>query len=155
MYIYMYIVDTCIYTCDLSIHFEGSTLFIVSHSLHHPSSLLTCPSPLPSPPSPLPSPPSLLPPLPGPLPQTVVDFWRAVWQEKVGSIVMVTNVMEGNHVKCHRYWPETGTVNYGPFSVTLAEKQMFADYIIHHLHIVVSMKRVSCRIHVLVLVYKL
>ena len=79
------------------------------------------------------------PPLPaGPLSNTVVDFWRAVWQEEVGSIVMVTNLKEGNHVKCHQYWPSSGSAQYGPFTVILAEQLIFADYVIRHLHIAVS-----------------
>ena len=69
---------------------------------------------------------------------TVVDFWRAVWQEEVGSIVMVTNLKEGNHVKCHQYWPVSGTAQYGPFSVALTQQLIFADYVIRHLHITVS-----------------
>lgn len=81
----------------------------------------------------------------GPLPQTMVDFWRAVWQEKVDSIVMVTNVIEGNQVKCQRYWPQSGNENYGPFTITLTEQQMFADYIIRHLHVSVSAKYMYIR----------
>ncbi|CAI8018482.1 Receptor-type tyrosine-protein phosphatase epsilon [Geodia barretti] len=71
----------------------------------------------------------------GPLSNTVVDFWRAVWQEEVGSIVMVTNLTEGNNVKCHQYWPSSGSAHYGPFTVSLAEQLIFADYVIRHLHI--------------------
>ena len=74
----------------------------------------------------------------GPLSNTVVDFWRAVWQEEVGSIVMVTNLTEGNNVKCHQYWPSSGSAHYGPFTVSLAEQLIFADYVIRHLHISVS-----------------
>ncbi|CAI8031810.1 Receptor-type tyrosine-protein phosphatase alpha [Geodia barretti] len=64
----------------------------------------------------------------GPLPNTTVDFWRMVWQERSQSIVMVTNLVEGNRIKCHKYWPETGTLSFGPFNVTITGQQILADY---------------------------
>ena len=41
----------------------------------------------------------------GPLPQTVENFWRMIWQEKVSLIVMLTCVKEGGKVKCDQYFP--------------------------------------------------
>ncbi|CAI8010577.1 Receptor-type tyrosine-protein phosphatase alpha [Geodia barretti] len=64
----------------------------------------------------------------GPLPNTTVDFWRMVWQERSRNIVMVTNLVEGNRIKCHKYWPETGTLSFGPFNVTITGQQILADY---------------------------
>ena len=72
----------------------------------------------------------------GPLSKTVVDFWRMVWQEHVHTVVMVTNIKENNKVKCHQYWPNTeDTASFGPFTVTLSEQQMFADYTIRLLQL--------------------
>ena len=63
----------------------------------------------------------------GPLPKTT-DFWRMVWQERSQTIVMLANVVEGGYVKCHKYWPETGTQSFGPFNVTITGQQILADY---------------------------
>ena len=41
----------------------------------------------------------------GCLPNTVVDFWRMVWQENCRTIVMTTKEMERGKVKAVRYWP--------------------------------------------------
>ena len=74
----------------------------------------------------------------GPLPKTVVDFWRMVWQERSQSIVMLANLVEGNRKKCHQYWPETGTLSFGPFDVTIFEQQTLAAYTIRHLSVQVA-----------------
>ena len=58
-----------------------------------------------------------------------------VWQEKVSSIAMLTNLEEGKSIKCERYWPESGTVEYGPYSVTLTEQLVLADYTIRKLQL--------------------
>lgn len=41
----------------------------------------------------------------GCLPNTVVDFWRMVWQENCRTIVMTTKEVERGKVKAVRYWP--------------------------------------------------
>ena len=74
---------------------------------------------------------------------TITDFWRLVWQEKVRNIVMLTNLMEGRQRKCERYWPESGSEEYGPFMINLIEEQVFADYIIRTMHIVVCINLLS------------
>lgn len=42
----------------------------------------------------------------GCLQQTVVDFWRMVWQENCRVIIMATKLQERGKSKCVRYWPE-------------------------------------------------
>ncbi len=42
---------------------------------------------------------------------------------------MVTNIEENMKKKCEKYWPESGCVKYGPFSLNLIQKQTFADYV--------------------------
>lgn len=68
----------------------------------------------------------------------MVDFWRMAWQLHCPTVVMMTNLEEGRK-KCERYWPEFGTEDYGPYSVTLAEQQVLADYTIRKLTLTVSL----------------
>lgn len=51
----------------------------------------------------------------GPVPGSFNAFWQMVWEQGVEGIVMVTNEIEKNKLKCHRYWPsrETPTQQYG------------------------------------------
>ncbi|XP_064386164.1 uncharacterized protein LOC135334777 [Halichondria panicea] len=64
----------------------------------------------------------------GPLPGTLVDFWRMMWQERPPIIVMLTNLMENNKIKCEQYWPESGKKQFGPFTVAITDQQILADY---------------------------
>ena len=74
----------------------------------------------------------------GPMLTTLVDFWRLIWQERPPIIVMVANVMEGNHIKCQQYWPESGKQQFGPFQVIITDQQIFADYTIRTLSVSVN-----------------
>ncbi|XP_019857589.1 PREDICTED: receptor-type tyrosine-protein phosphatase epsilon-like [Amphimedon queenslandica] len=71
----------------------------------------------------------------GPVTKTLVDFWRLIWQEKPPVIVMVTNVKEEKKIKCHQYWPESGSTSYGPFRIELTKDQALSDYTIREMHL--------------------
>ena len=68
-----------------------------------------------------------------------MDFWHLVWQERPPSIVMITNLEEGEKIKCQRYWPETGSCSFGPFKITKSGEQILADYTIRKLEVQVFM----------------
>jgi len=58
----------------------------------------------------------------GPIPGTIHDFWRMVWEESVGVIMMVTKEIEGGKMKCHKYWPdENGSIQCGTLEVLYRE----------------------------------
>lgn len=42
----------------------------------------------------------------GPMSNTIGDFWRMVWSERVSSVVMITKLIERNKSKCELYIPE-------------------------------------------------
>uniref|UniRef100_A0A8D2L2E4 Tyrosine-protein phosphatase non-receptor type 13 n=1 Tax=Varanus komodoensis TaxID=61221 RepID=A0A8D2L2E4_VARKO len=42
----------------------------------------------------------------GPLPTTVSDFWQMAWEQGCTVIAMMTQEVEGEKVKCQRYWPD-------------------------------------------------
>ncbi|XP_077157082.1 tyrosine-protein phosphatase non-receptor type 13 isoform X2 [Paroedura picta] len=42
----------------------------------------------------------------GPLPTTVADFWQMAWEQNCMVIAMMTQEVEGEKIKCQRYWPD-------------------------------------------------
>ena len=76
--------------------------------------------------------------LTGPLPSTLIAFWRMMWQERPPTIVMLTNLKEGKKIKCQQYWPDSGSKEIGPFTVTMTDQQAFADYTVRTLSVKVS-----------------
>lgn len=67
--------------------------------------------------------------------ETVLDFWRMIYQYEVRVIVMMSNLIEDNIVKCTQYWPEHGRVMYGHFILDLVDVQEYASYTIRTLKI--------------------
>ena len=63
----------------------------------------------------------------GPLPETVMAFWRLVWEKDSRAIVMVTGLVEKGTPKCARYWPKAlynpelgvGDVDFGDINVRI------------------------------------
>ncbi|XP_034162820.2 tyrosine-protein phosphatase non-receptor type 18 isoform X2 [Pangasianodon hypophthalmus] len=59
----------------------------------------------------------------GPLSNTVVDFWRMIWQYDVKVIIMACKEIELGKKKCEVYWsPLDGASTFGPFIVSTVEE---------------------------------
>ncbi|KAJ2941061.1 hypothetical protein O0L34_g13190 [Tuta absoluta] len=72
----------------------------------------------------------------GPTPATLDVFWRMIWQHKVHTIVMITNLVERGRRKCDMYWPDGGrgsSAEFGGVRVTLAHEDVRAAFTVRHL----------------------
>ncbi|XP_067915333.1 tyrosine-protein phosphatase non-receptor type 12-like isoform X2 [Heterodontus francisci] len=71
----------------------------------------------------------------GPLANSVLDFWRMIWEYKVVIIVMACREFEMGRKKCERYWPlhGDGVLRLGEFQITCEAEQARNDYFIRTL----------------------
>lgn len=71
----------------------------------------------------------------GPMDNTVCDYWRMIWEQRLELILMLTNLEEYSKTKCAKYWPDKteGEKVFGDFSVTHVEEKRYSDYIIRKL----------------------
>ncbi|KAI6646629.1 Receptor-type tyrosine-protein phosphatase F-like [Oopsacas minuta] len=71
---------------------------------------------------------------------TVNDFWRMIWEQNITTIVMLTNLIENNRIKCALYWPDD-TQTYSRIRVRKIEESRFCDYVIRKF----SIQRIQVR----------
>ncbi|KAM8771329.1 tyrosine-protein phosphatase non-receptor type 12 isoform 2-T2 [Rhynchonycteris naso] len=71
----------------------------------------------------------------GPLANTVIDFWRMIWEYNVVIIVMACREFEMGRKKCERYWPLYGedSITFAPFKISCEAEQARTDYFIRTL----------------------
>uniref|UniRef100_A0A8C2GL99 protein-tyrosine-phosphatase n=1 Tax=Cyprinus carpio TaxID=7962 RepID=A0A8C2GL99_CYPCA len=79
----------------------------------------------------------------GPLPNTVLDFWRMLWEYNVQVIVMACREFEMGRKKCERYWPESKNDVFvcEPFTIYYESDENKGEYLTRTLK--VTFKQVS------------
>ncbi|XP_067227661.1 tyrosine-protein phosphatase non-receptor type 22 isoform X2 [Chanodichthys erythropterus] len=79
----------------------------------------------------------------GPLPNTVLDFWRMLWEYNVQVVVMACREFEMGRKKCERYWPASKEDVFvcEPFNIHYESDENKGEYLIRTLK--VTCKQVS------------
>ncbi|XP_062577033.1 uncharacterized protein LOC134238932 isoform X2 [Saccostrea cucullata] len=73
----------------------------------------------------------------GPKQNTLGDFWAMLWQENITTVVMLTNLREGEKIKCTQYWPDKDKhINYGTVSVKWMEEREYAFFVTRKLKVI-------------------
>nr|XP_039251754.1 receptor-type tyrosine-protein phosphatase mu-like [Styela clava] len=62
-----------------------------------------------------------------PLPNTVIDFWRLVYDYNCTSVIMMDD-LGGQEPTCCQYWPDNGTAVFGSFTVELSQIEDEVDF---------------------------
>ncbi|CAM4678758.1 unnamed protein product [Leuciscus chuanchicus] len=73
----------------------------------------------------------------GPLPNTVLDFWRMLWEYNVQVVVMACREFEMGRKKCERYWPESKEDVFmcEPFTIHYESDENKGEYLIRTLKV--------------------
>ncbi|XP_022097201.1 receptor-type tyrosine-protein phosphatase T-like [Acanthaster planci] len=71
----------------------------------------------------------------GPSSTSVNDMWRMVWQERVGKIVMLTNLIENGKGKCEQYWPDENGAVYGDQFIRKVDETPHSNFVVRTFHI--------------------
>uniref|UniRef100_A0A8C6FQA6 Tyrosine-protein phosphatase non-receptor type 13 n=1 Tax=Moschus moschiferus TaxID=68415 RepID=A0A8C6FQA6_MOSMO len=69
----------------------------------------------------------------GPLPTTVGDFWQMIWEQNSTVIAMMTQEVEGEKIKCQRYWPNIlgkSTMVSDRLRLTLVRVQQLKGFVV-------------------------
>lgn len=53
----------------------------------------------------------------GPLANTIIDFWRMLWQHNSSIVVMLSQLREMGREKCSQYWPTERSATFGQIIV--------------------------------------
>ncbi|XP_059059071.1 receptor-type tyrosine-protein phosphatase kappa isoform X2 [Achroia grisella] len=66
----------------------------------------------------------------GPTEDTVVYFWKMIWQERAAAIVMLTKTFDFIKVMCVQYWPPNKEKDetYGDISVGIVQEEELANF---------------------------
>ena len=87
----------------------------------------------------------------GPLPNTVVDFWRMIWECEIRVIVMACNETESGKYKCEMYWPLVSDQEQQYGNITAQQidwRQVCPDFLVRTFRVTCDNKeRIVCQFH--------
>lgn len=74
-----------------------------------------------------------------PLENTIVDFWRMIWENKSRVIIMATDLTENGIEKCAEYLPSSfvidNHVTFGDYQITLKNREVRDKYAVSTVHL--------------------
>ncbi|XP_052259348.1 tyrosine-protein phosphatase non-receptor type 14-like [Dreissena polymorpha] len=72
----------------------------------------------------------------GPLASTRADFWSMIWEQNVGVVAMVTNLVEESKRNCFQYWPisSENDCQYSDYTIRLLSEENYANFVVRTLH---------------------
>ena len=65
-----------------------------------------------------------------------------IWEQQCATIVMLSKEKEAGRPRCHKYWPESGALNFENLQVISRGENQFPDYILREITLVET--KVSC-----------
>lgn len=74
-----------------------------------------------------------------PMDNTIVDFWRMIWEQNSKVVCMLTDLTEHGIEKCAEYLPPSAVLDtnrvFGDFSVTLKNREVKDKYAVSTIHL--------------------
>lgn len=74
-----------------------------------------------------------------PLENTILDFWRMIWEQNSRVIIMATDLTENGIEKCAEYLPPSfvidNHVTFGDFNITLKNREVRDKYAVSTVHV--------------------
>lgn len=74
-----------------------------------------------------------------PLENTIVDFWRMIWENNSRVIIMATDLTENGIEKCAEYLPSSfvidNHVTFGDYQITLKNREVRDKYAVSTVHL--------------------
>ena len=66
------------------------------------------------------------------------NFWKMIYDRKCAVVVMVSGLVEGGVEASTRYWPSSGTYQYGEYTVDLLGEEPLEGFTIRDLSVIDS-----------------
>ena len=67
---------------------------------------------------------------------TVRNFWKMIYDRKCAVVVMVSGLVEGKKESSVRYWPGSGSYQYGEYDVEILGEEPLEGFTIRDLSVV-------------------